>query len=141
MKTFLGLICIPVLLICSCRPPGFEIGGGGSVHHPPEKIIVNQPTKLAIELVVWGEGSGKMSERWKDVKCHYRVGPNDWAAIDMTVESEQKEKITFVCTIPPQQKAGVKLEYYFDMLFDGHYNKESSHFVPIVLDANSVQSQ
>ena len=126
-----------VTMTASCRPPGFEIGGGGSTHNPPANIIQGEPTTLTLELYIWGEGSGKMSKRWKDVKCHYRIeGTGTYTILDMAIYEEKNDTIAFTCTIPPQQSDGLKLEYYFDMVFDGHYNRREGGSVKIDLPAN-----
>ena len=127
------------MLGCSCRPPGFEIGGGGSVHIPPDRILQGQHTPLHLELSVWGEGSGTMSKRWKEVKCHYRAaGTEAYVTLNMTAQSEDKKKILFTCTIPPQDAVGSTVEYYFDMLFDGHYNKREGGQIRIEPSPNKA---
>ncbi len=124
--------------LASCRPPGLEIGGGGSTHIPPERISLGEPTTLKLELSVWGEGSGAMSKRWKDVRCHYRiVGAETYASLDMVIHEAKKDTIVFACTVPPQQNPGSTLEYYFDMMFDGHYNKREGGLVKIEPPANN----
>lgn len=120
------LSCLMVVMGASCLSlTGFEIGGGGSRHWQPERIIPGQPTVLELELTVWGDGSGKMSKRWKQVKCHYRlVGTKQWTTISMTPKIEEEERIVFTCTLPPQDQVGGAVEYYFDKMFDGYYNKD-----------------
>ena len=128
---------LAVLCVTGCRPPGFEIGGGGSVHIPPEKILIGKPTTLELELSVWGEGSGEISDRFADVKCNYQIeGDANLITIPMTVKNKQKTKVIFVCTIPPTKKQGYRLKYYFDWLFDGHYNKREESSIPIVAESN-----
>jgi hypothetical protein len=137
----LHIPCILFLLVAtltSCRPSGFEIGGGGSTHIPPGRLVQCEPTTLELELSVWGEGSGAMSKRWKAVRCHYRItGEAQYTAIDMTIEEETKNKILFACTIPPQPNAGSTLEYYFDMMLDGHYNKRDGGTIDIQPSTNN----
>ncbi len=105
-------------------------GGGGSVHNPPPFIPFGTPTELRLEVSVWGAGSGKIIKRYKEVTCHYRLDPNqEFTAIPMVPDAtpEQlnaRDRLTFKCTLPafhPDQ--GKTVEYYFDMLFDGYYNK------------------
>ena len=112
------------VMLKSWRPSGFEIGGGGSTHHPPDRFVAGEPTKLELELSVWGEGSGRMSERWTQVMCHYRIADDaSYTAVPLKPRTEMRNRIFFTCTIPPQSAAGSTIEYYFTMVFDGHASK------------------
>jgi hypothetical protein len=125
------MICL-IATIVACRPPGFEIGGGGTVHIPPDQIRLHQTTMLELELRVWGEGTGKMTKRFTDVNCYYRIaGTNDYTKIAMTVKQEDAKKVVFTCVIPPQNERGKKIEYYFGMRFDGTYSRREGGCVPV----------
>jgi len=121
MKKTILVVC---LLLCSCA------GGGGSVHNPPPSIRYGTPTELKLEVSVWGAGFGKIIKRYKNVTCHYRLGPNqEFKPIHMVPDAatpEQlnaRDRLTFECTLPAiQPNEGKAVEYYFDMLFDGVYN-------------------
>ncbi len=109
------------LLIVSCA------GGGGSKHIPPKTILIGQPTRLIMELNAWGAGSGKLSKRYTDIQCHYRVGGDDkFISIPMSPTAENSTLLTVQCILPPlSAKPGEKLEYYIDMKFDGVYSKRT----------------
>lgn len=119
-KTILAIF----LLLSGCA------GGGGSVHNPPSSIRYGMPTELKLEVSVWGAGSGKIINRYKNVTCHYRLGLNqEFKQINMApdaVSPEQlnaRDRLTFKCTLPAiQPQEGKAVEYYFDMIFDGVYN-------------------
>ncbi len=58
------LMSLYALLLLSCS---FEMGAGGSVHLPPEKIIAGETTEINIKCISVGAGSGKMSDRYTDL--------------------------------------------------------------------------
>jgi hypothetical protein len=122
-----------MFLISGCRPPGFEIGGGGSTHIPPSVITYGKATDIKLELSVWGEGSGKMSERWKAVRLHYKTDRDTQLySIPMHLDKEEAKRIYFSCRIPPILDPNAQsITYYFDMIFDGQYNKQDEGPVPI----------
>ena len=122
-KTALALLC---LFFSSCA------GGGGTTHLPPKSIRIGQPISLIMELNAWGAGSGKLSKRYTDIQCHYRVGGDDkFIAIPMSPTAENSTLLTVQCILPPlTAKPGEKLEYYIDMKFDGVYNKRMESPVP-----------
>src|ERR1019366_5434021 len=122
-KAILASIC---LALSSCA------GGGGSVHIPPKSIHIGQPTTLTMELSVWGAGSGKLSKRYTDIQCHYRIaGSENFFALPMTPTTETADHLTVECVIPSlPAKLGDKLEYYIDEEFDGVYNKRIEKPVP-----------
>ena len=122
-KIVIAFIC---LFFASCA------GGGGSTHIPPKTILIGQPTSLILELNAWGAGSGKLSKRYTDIQCHYRVGQDDkFIAIPMSPTAENSTLLTVQCILPPlTAKPGDKLEYYIDMKFDGVYNKRMESPVP-----------
>lgn len=122
-RTLLGLLC---LLVTGCA------GGGGSNHTPPQSIHAGQPTTLTMELTSWGAGFGKLSKRYTEIQCHYRMaGAAPYDVVPMTPTAETKERLTVQGVIPAlTAKPGDKLEYYFDMKFDGVYNKRAEQLVP-----------
>ena len=122
-KIVIAFIC---LFFASCA------GGGGSTHIPPKTILIGQPTILILELNARGAGSGKLSKRYTDIQCHYRVGRDDkFIAIPMSPTAENSTLLTVQCILPPlTAKPGDKLEYYIDMKFDGVYNKRMESPVP-----------
>lgn len=124
-KIVVAFIC---LFFASCA------GGGGTTHIPPKSIRIGQPTPLVMELSSWGAGSGKLSKRYTDIQCHYRVGGNDkFTTVPMVPKMETPTLLTVECTIPPLvAKPGEKLEYYIDMKFDGVYNKRNE--APILFE-------
>jgi len=131
MKKYL-FICF---LLTSC---GIQVGGGsGSVHNPPPFISYGAPTELKLELSVWGAGHGKIIKRYKNVKCHYRLDQNGkFEAVELIPDATQeqqeaeKKRLTFKCVLPPFHPGqGREVEYYFDMRFDGHYNRRPSEKV------------
>jgi len=126
---FLVLICV----VSACRPPGFEIGGGGSTHTPPKELIYGKDTDIKLELSVWGEGSGKMRDRWKDVTFHYKTNLDfQFRSIPMHPDKEEHKRIYFSCKLPPIKDVNAQsVTYYFDMLFDGHYNKHEEGPIPL----------
>jgi hypothetical protein len=112
------------------------------MHLPPACIVQGEPTQIEIEFSVWGQGTGKMSQRWTEVRCHYRlVGEKDYATIPMRPIAEEETKIRFAGTIPPQERVGAYLVYYIDELFDGHYNRRNERPIPIVKAEPAAESQ
>ncbi len=128
-SAFVGFLLF-VFLFSGCKPP---IGGGGSVHHPPEYIESGKPTKLELELSVWGAGSKDVTKRSKKVTCHYRiVGQDKFISLPMKVSKVMEDEAIYECFLPAfEEKDGNSVEYYFDEYFDGHYNKRPEEVVPI----------
>jgi hypothetical protein len=143
MKFGFALLCA-FFAVCalSCRSrevylgnaPKFEIGGGGSIHHPPDYLVRGQPANMALELSVWGEGTGTIRERYKNVSIHYKTDrQNDYVAMLMTIDKVETNTLTYKCIIPPQATLdGDTFHYYFDELFDGHYGRRDEEPVPIL---------
>lgn len=102
---------------------------------PPEAIAYGQPTTLRLELSVWGSksGSGRMSERYTDVRCHYKAEEATvFTNLEGRVESEAKDRMFVVFELPAFSAAdGAYVEYYFDMKLDGHNNKRPVERVPL----------
>lgn len=114
------------LLLIGCA------GGGHSLHIPPEYIEIGQPTSLTFELSSWGYGSGKLSKRYTERRCNYRiVGKSQFISTPMLPVSETPENFIAQCIIPPlQAQPGDYLEYTYEMLFDGVENLNSEDPVP-----------
>lgn len=114
-------------------------GGGGSTHIPPRSIIAGLPTTLSVELSVWGAGSGPISSRYKDVMCYYKyTGSDKFFAVQMQPSTTLFQRLTelkrlvYECTLPVfSLDQGDVIEYYFDMKFDGHYNRKPINKIPI----------
>lgn len=132
-KTKIIAYFLLVIFILGCRPPGFEIGGGHSGHTPPDEITFGTPTKLELKLSVWGEGSRRMSKRWTKVTCYYKLDiENVFHHIPMTIAKEEKDRINFECYLPAVTDKNAKtVIYYFDLLFDDHYNKHEVNPIPV----------
>lgn len=109
-----------LVLITGCYQPG----GGGTVHLPPESFSSNQPTELKITFSVWGAGSGRLDRRYTDVTCLYRINESgDFHRLTGTVVSANEKDMEMKFTIPPLDiKEGERVDYQFEMLFDGHRN-------------------
>jgi hypothetical protein len=125
----LGLLVF-LFLVSGCKPP---FGGGGSVHNPPKYIESGKPTRLELELSVWGGGSEDVTKRSKKVTCHFRIeGQDKFTDLPMKVSKVMKSKAIYECFLPAfSEKDGNSVEYYFDEYFDGHYNKRPEEVVPI----------
>jgi len=108
-------------------------GGGGSKHAPPDVIEYSQSTPLQLELSVWGAGSGKMTERYTEVRCHYKPENADsFSIIEGNVESESEDRMVVAFKLPAfTPEEGDYVEYYFDMNLDGRYNKQPVARVPL----------
>ena len=117
--------CVPAVLTLILL--GGCAGGGGSVHHPPDHIEAGQPTVIKLSFSVWGSGGGwDLARRYTQILCHYRHGGDQhFQSIPATIVSSDKQRMTVEFVIPPQQPISEAdiLDYYFDFLFDGHYNK------------------
>jgi hypothetical protein len=129
-KCFRFILVVSALFLSSCdRSPG----GGGSANVPPDSIAYGQPMPLRLELSVWGAGSGKVSERYSDIRCHYKTEKaSEFTPLQGRFESEATDRMFVVFELPPFSAAdGAHVEYYFDMKLDGHYNKRDVARVPL----------
>jgi hypothetical protein len=113
-------------------------GGGGTAHVPPKHIIAGQPTPLTLEVSVWGAGWGKMTSRYRNVTCHYRLlGEQGYHNLPMMPEKEFTSKPpsnregTFRCTLPVFPKTAKAVEYYFDFTFDKFQQARPPVTIPI----------
>jgi len=107
-------------LFTGCYRPG----GGGTGHHPPDGISSNQPTELKLTFSVWGAGSGRLDKRYTDVICFYRINESgEYRRLTGSVVSADDKNMEMRFTIPPLNlNEGDTVDYYFEMLFDGHTN-------------------
>jgi len=108
-------------------------GGGGSVHLPPEAIAYGEATPLQLELSVWGSGSGKVSRRYTNVQCYYRTeNTSTFTTLQGQLTRELEDRIFVKFELPALSPSdGSWVEYYFDMSFDGHYNRRDVTRVPL----------
>ena len=130
MRTVIA-IAILSLLTTGC----FQPGGGGSAHHPPPQIISGEPTTLKLTFSAWGAGSGNLSKRYTQIRCHYRQsGESQFQTVAAKVISSDDKQMEVQFVIPPQVLFGESstLEYYFDFLFDGHPNTRGHETVQII---------
>jgi hypothetical protein len=118
MKNF---ILLTLLFLTGCYKPG----GGGSIHTPPENLKANQPILITYKLTVWGSGSKDIEKRYKNVQCHFRVkGGPEFKSIKMVLKNKADQEGMYQCIIPAAYaKSNNIIEYHFDELLDGHYNK------------------
>jgi hypothetical protein len=125
LSAALGYIVVPG---CAARS-----GGGGSVHVPPRSIAYGQTTLLTLELNAWGGGAGKLSQRYAQIQCHYRPeGATTFNSVPCSVQSETADRLVVSAALPSfSREDGNFVEYYFDMNFDGVYNKRPVEKVPL----------
>ncbi len=135
MRSVFGVIFLLVYSGCA--------GGGGTSHNPPKQIVAGQETPLELQVSVWGAGRGKMTLRYRDVACHYRVsGSADFILLPMEPmrefdsHSPDNRSGDFRCTLPPFPKTAKAVEYYFDFKFDGYHQYRSAVTVPVVSEKN-----
>jgi hypothetical protein len=123
-KKVFGALCI--LLLCGCP------GGGSSVHGPPQSIKANQPTVLELALSTWGAGCGRITKRYTNVCCHYRLkGEKNFTTVLFKPTHRKGDWQFYECELPPFANVGSEVEYYIDMMFDGVYNKRELETVKI----------
>ena len=122
------VLLIPMLLLSSCDGVA---GGGGSVHIAPVSIKYGEPAVLRYELSVWGAGSGKVSNRYTEIKCHYKAEKaSAYTILAGTIDSESSDRIVVLFTVPSLAMSdGAYVEYFFDEKLDGHYNKRDTQRV------------
>ena len=106
--------------------------GGGSIHIAPI-VQANYKTIFQIELNTWGSDSDDLAKRYTKIKFHYKQKIKDkYKTIDMNIREFKNDKLHAVCELPPLNiENGDKVYYYFDMLFDGHYNKREEEAIVI----------
>jgi len=109
-----------IFLFTGCYRPG----GGGTAHHPPDGISSNRPTELKLSFSVWGAGSGNLAKRYTEVICLYRINDSgDYERLTGSVVSADEKHMEMRFIIPPLNlNEGDTVDYYFEMLFDGHKN-------------------
>ncbi len=102
--TFLLLL----FFLAGCYRPG----GGGTVHNPPDGIVSNHPTDLAVAFSVWGAGSGRLDRRYTDVVCQYQINDSELHRLPGTVENASESAMRMKFVIPPLDlKEGDKVIY------------------------------
>ena len=122
------LAAVAFMLFAGCA------GGGGSDHHPPDRIVAGEPTALTATFSVWGSESRELPRRYSQILCHYRhAGEQHFQSIPATIVSYDNKHMLVEFVIPPQQSTSEtdSLEYYFDFLFDGYYGKRPIEHVRI----------
>jgi len=122
MKTLTALLlCCLALVFSGCS----LAGGGGCVHLPPKNVKAGAPIALNIEFSVFGKASGPLDKRYTRITCHYRdSAKTEFQTVAATVLSADEKTMTAVMVIPPATLAGAtQIDYYFDFLFDGVYNR------------------
>jgi hypothetical protein len=121
MKPLISLLAVICIALSGCS------GGGGCVHNAPENIKAGTPIDLYLELSAWGAGSGKLNSRYTKITCHYRdVSKSAFQSVEAKILSADETRMRTVMTIPPETVTGAEeIEYYFDFLFDGVYNRRS----------------
>ena len=102
-------------------------GGGGCVHLPPSNVKAGAPIALKIEFTVSGKASGPLDKRYTGVTCHYRDSAKPgFQTVAATVLSADEKTMVAVMLIPPASITGAtQIDYYFDFLFDGIYNRRN----------------
>lgn len=121
-KLITSLLFIAMLLAgCSFA------GGGGCVHLPPTNVKAGAPIALHLEFTVFGKASGPLDKRYTHITCHYRdSAKTEFQTVAATVLSADEKTMTAVTVIPPEAITGAaQIDYYFDFLFDGVYNRRN----------------
>ena len=120
LVTSLLLLC---LLLSGCS----LAGGGGCVHLPPSNIKAGAPIALKIEFTVFGKASGPLDKRYTHVTCHYRdSAKTEFQTVAATILSADEKAMIAVIVIPPASITdATQIDYYFDFLFDGIYNRRN----------------
>lgn len=114
---------LALLLLLFVSAGCYRPGGGGTVHIPPDAILINQPTELRVTFSVWGAGSGRLDKRYTEVRCLYQINASEPHRVSGSVESASERGMEMKFVIPPLDlKEGDKVTYTFEMLFDGHRN-------------------
>lgn len=117
-----------ILLLCAwagcSKPPGFEIGGGGITHHPPDVFSSGTEVTLNITLSVWGEGSTNIARRFHNVRCEYRFNSDPaWSSLPMRSTGMSARDGTYDCILVlPASSHPYICEYRFAFVFDGRRN-------------------
>ena len=102
---------------------GCVAGGGGSNQTAPDMIKAGEPAIIRLELSVWGSG-GTIENRYTDIKGYYKLSSEEsYKIISPKLISQNKKSEEYEFKIPayPQGTSG-KIEYYFEMKLDGHFN-------------------
>jgi hypothetical protein len=106
--------------------------GGGSVDYlPPTQVAYDTPIELKLTLERWAAPEclrGKTSERYSEVKCHYRLGGEaEYREIAMPLSDEPDNMRAvykgIIPAVPRAQNQGAAIEYYFDYKINGEYRR------------------
>ena len=101
--------------------------------HIPPRFVAGRPTTLQLELSSWRSGFRPLSRRYRAVQCHYRpTTQSAYVAVPMELLPNRGDRrhIFYHCTLPPFP-AGAEVEYYFDLRFDGVYNRRALETVSV----------
>ena len=121
-----------LIAVCFLLAPGCNVaGGGGSVHVPPTVIQYGKPTILRYELSVWGGGDARKD--YTNIRCHYKAAnATSITAISGVIVSASDKRIIVQFQLPALSPSdGKYIEYYFDEIFDGKYNKRQMERVAL----------
>jgi hypothetical protein len=122
-----------VLMLGSCKPDYVSQAS----HTPASKVVAGEATVMRLQLSVGDDVPGALTKRFTQVKCHYRVqGDKSFTHLDMSLEKEDPNGLTLICTVPPLGPVGGVLEYTFDWRLDGHHLTYDDQTVPIVAAEN-----
>lgn len=126
---FRFLALLGALTLCGCG----NLGGGGSVHLPPDSVALGKEIRLHLELTSTGMRSGRLDRRYTKLSCHYYTDDKSAAG---TVKGMPKNatdiRMDVEFTIPALQNAESKtLTYWFTFDFDSVPNQRSGGVVPI----------
>ena len=125
MRLLLAFTVIGLLSSCYNDIPW----AGGSVHVPPDGISANQPTELEITFSVWGrEITSNLDKHFTDVTCYYMTPEMlRYEGITGEVVRVDNKEMEMRFIIPPLDlRKGETVKYYFEMLFDGTKNTDST---------------
>jgi hypothetical protein len=118
-----------------------NFSGGGSIHHPPRKIIAGKPTLLRLELTATGSLSGPLDTRYTGLTLSYR---SDDGAFAGSVAGKPKhvtdQQMTAEFELPAieTEDAG-SINYWFTFSFDGVPNRREGGKVPIEVPGNAPE--
>lgn len=127
------LASIAYLLIASFVGCG-NLGGGGSVHIPPEFAVFGDDLRLHLDLSSTGMSSGPLNRRYTKLKCHYRSDDGSYSgSVDGNPRDATDEDMSVEFELPAiDSKTACELSYWFTFDFDGVFNKRAGGIVKIV---------
>lgn len=109
---------------CSAVSACVEIGAGSSRPMAPDTAKAGEPILITLQLLVRGQG-GHIKGRHTNIKLLSPGGGVPLSGASAAAVSSRRGKSEFhVFVIPPFPKgASGEIEFYFELLFDGHPNK------------------